>query len=156
MPTPPVEVDPDPIPDDSEDFAPAIPYKPTGKKLSTGLAYKIKSLNMIMAAMNKVKISKTVEGELITGLLQSVIHEAESDLNEPSLRQQYWKLATEATLRMHELHAKVSVECYDMETKRSDTRLKRTIWKDKQGIGKVVNTTATDSMAEVAALMRGK
>lgn len=156
MPIDPPEGNPGAIPDDSTDFAPATRYIPTGKKTCQGLAYKLKSLNMIMAKMNKVKISKKTEGELLVGLLESIVHEAESDLNEPALRQKYWQLSVEAVLRMQELHAKVSAECYDLETKRSDTRLKRTMWKDKNGIGKTVNAQVEDSMAEVAALMRGK
>lgn len=148
---------------DSEDFAPVVRGRgrPTVESRlgvpTSSLNYKVKTLSMIIDRMNKVKIGVNREGDLLVSVLEAMISEAESEMNDPAVRQKYHQNILDAVLRVHELHTKASAECFDLETKRSDIRMKRQIWKDKNGIGKLVNAKSEgDSMAEVAALMRGK
>jgi hypothetical protein len=112
---------------------------------------------MLVNRLDNLKISVNKEGNALQQLLQIMTDEANNADNDPTIRQRYHQNVLDAMLRVHELHTKAASDCFDLETKRSDLRLKRQLWKHKVGIKKVINAgIEDDSMAEVAALMRGK
>lgn len=120
---------------------------------TAALAGKVRSLGLIVQQLDSVKVRSSKEGALIANLMQEMLNEADADGCEPAVRQKYYQVVTDAALRVHELHVKAAAECLDLETKRSDTRLKRTMWKEKQGIGKTIPTEGA-TVTDLADLMR--
>lgn len=131
---------------------PVNPGQPTAS-----LNAKVRSLSLVVQQLENVRIVGKGEGPLVARLLEKILDEADADGTDGAVRQKLYSTAADIVLRVHELHAKVGADCLDLETKRSDTRLKRQMWKDKQGIGKTQNTTAEPAgLADIAALMREK
>jgi len=119
---------------------------------TASLVQKVKALSRIVNRMDEIKVSGAVEGPLLNRMISALLEEAGAD-GDPSTRQKFWACAMDAVLRIHELHAKVAADCLDLETKRSDVRMKRQMWKDKMGIKPIQNTTA-DVLSRLAGQAR--
>lgn len=163
----PAVVTPAPIPDDTSHFihpdasqrqvGPGRPRGTLTTQPTASLNYKVKALSQTLHRLNGLRIKGRVEGDALISLMQALIDEADSDGVDAVIRQKYYQVVLDAYLRVHELHAKTAADCLDLETKRSDTRLKRSMWRDKQGIGKTMNASSEPAgLAEVAALMRDR
>ncbi len=111
---------------------PIDPSQPTAS-----LNAKVRSLSLVVQQIENVKIAGKGQGPLVTRLMEKILDEADADGTEPAVRQKLLACVADIYLRIHELHAKVGADCLDLETKRADTRLKRKIWKEKNGGGKI-------------------
>ena len=124
----------------------------------SALGYKVKALNRMVDRLDEVPVRGATEGPILNRLIAAVLDEADADGLDPAIKQKFYASAMDAILRLNELNVKLATESIDLETKRSDTRLKRQMWKDKQGIKGTVNASVEPpgSIADVAALMRDK
>ena len=162
---------PAPTEDDPSHYLPAEvaqrtirgPGRPKGtseEQSSHALAYKVKTLQRLTEEMDTVRI-RSLKGEesIVTRLLQELINATADEEITPQVKQSLLKTAMDSVLRVIESHTTACSALLELETRRSENRLKRKALKAKHG-PKTINTTGErvsgkDILSEVANQTRG-